>query len=107
MLRAARLPGAVFAGWTGDTTSTRDTLLLTMGHPFDLVANFAPFQQVVLDNAAGAILGVSTLGSDQVAYMDAAGNRNGEYDLGDFLAAVDRSHTGASGALASGAGGGR
>jgi M6 family metalloprotease-like protein len=100
-LRAARLPGAVFAGWTGDTTSTRDTLLLTMGHPFDLVANFAPFQQVVLDNAAGAILGVSTLRPDQAAYMDAAGNRNGEYDLGDFLAAVGRSHSGARGMLAS------
>lgn len=107
-LRAAPPPRAVFAGWTGDTTSTRDTLTLTMRHPFDLVANFAAFQEIVLGNAADAILGVSTLRSDQVGYMDAAGNRNGVYDLGDFLAAVDRSQIAASGSLASGPGrGGR
>jgi M6 family metalloprotease-like protein len=106
-LRAAHLPGTVFAGWTGDTTSTRDTLILTMHRPYDLLASFTAFQEVVLDNAADAVLGGSTLGPDQVAYLDAAGNRNGVYDLGDFLAAVDRSQAGVSGALAWRSGGRR
>jgi M6 family metalloprotease-like protein len=33
VLRAAEQPGAVFARWTGDTTSRQDTLALTMRHP--------------------------------------------------------------------------
>jgi len=30
------------------------------------------------------------LAGEDVLYLDATGNRNGSYDLGDFLAAVDR-----------------
>jgi M6 family metalloprotease-like protein len=100
-LRADPPPGAAFSSWTGDTSSTRDTLTLTMSRPFDLRANFAAFQAVVLVNAAEAILGISTLPSDQVAYLDAAGNRDGVYDVGDFLAAVDRSEAVATGSVAS------
>jgi hypothetical protein len=90
-LRAAPQSGAVFAGWTGDTTATRDTLILIMRHPFDLMANFVAVQVVVLGNAADALLGTTMLAAEEAAYLDAVGNRNGVYDLGDFLAASDRS----------------
>jgi M6 family metalloprotease-like protein len=90
-LQAAPQAGAVFAGWTGDTTATRDTLSLVMRHPFDLMANFVAVQNVVLGSAADALLGTSVLLQDEAAYLDAVGNRNGVYDLGDFLAAADRS----------------
>jgi hypothetical protein len=89
-LRAAPQPGAVFTGWTGDTTTTADSLSLTMRHPFDLMANFVAVQEVVLSSAADALLGNETIQSAQAAYLDAVGNRNGVYDLGDFLAAADR-----------------
>jgi hypothetical protein len=90
-LTAAPQPGAVFAGWTGDTTTTADTLTLTMRHPFDLMANFVAVREVVLDSAADALLGDAGLLAEEAAYLDAVGNRNGVYDLGDFLAAADRS----------------
>ena len=35
--------------------------------------------------------GTANLRPEEAAYLDAAGNRNGMYDLGDFLAAEDRS----------------
>jgi Divergent InlB B-repeat domain len=90
-LRAAPQSGAVFAGWSGDTTSTRDTLTLLMHRPFDLLANFVAIQEVVLTTAAQALFGTSMLESSEATYLDAVGNRNGIYDLGDFLAAFDRS----------------
>jgi M6 family metalloprotease-like protein len=90
-LTAAPQASAVFAGWTGDTTGTGDSLTLVMNHPFDLMANFVAVQPVVLTNAADALLGTSTLRPEEVAYLDAIGNRDGVYDLGDFAAAVDRS----------------
>jgi hypothetical protein len=43
--------------------------------------------------AAEALLGGAVLSAQEGVYLDAAGNRNGQYDLGDFLAAVDRSAT--------------
>jgi hypothetical protein len=62
-----------------------------MQHPFDLVANFVAVQNVMLGNAADALLGLTALVPPEAAYLDAVGNRNGVYDLGDFLAATDRS----------------
>jgi hypothetical protein len=62
-----------------------------MRHPFDLMANFVAVQVVVLGNAADALLGTTMLAAEEAAYLDAVGNRNGVYDLGDFLAASDRS----------------
>jgi M6 family metalloprotease-like protein len=90
-LRAAPQPDAVFLNWTGDTTSVRDTLTLRMQHPFSVVANFIAVQQVSLTAAADALLGTAVLETPQGVFLDAAGNRNGLYDLGDFLAAVERS----------------
>jgi hypothetical protein len=97
LLRADPQPNAVFAGWSGDTSSTRDTLTLTVSRPFELKANFVGTRNIALGDAANAILGTSSLPGEDVLYLDATGNRNGSYDLGDFLAAVDRSETSASG----------
>jgi hypothetical protein len=91
VLRAATQPNAVFLGWTGDTTASGDTLTLLMRRPFDLIANFVEVQLVGLNNAAAALLGTGELRSEEATYLDAVGNRNGVYDLGDFLAATDRS----------------
>jgi M6 family metalloprotease-like protein len=89
-LRAAPQPDAVFLGWTGDTTASNDSLTLVMRRPFDLMANFVATQAVALTSAADAILGTALLRPEEAAYLDAVGNRNGVYDLGDFLAASDR-----------------
>jgi hypothetical protein len=62
-----------------------------MLHPFDLTASFVGIRDVALSKAADALLGTTNLVSDDARYLDAAGNRNGHFDLGDFLAAVDRS----------------
>jgi hypothetical protein len=56
-----------------------------------LAANFVAVRDIVLVGAADALLGNGSLLSDEAAYLDAVGNRNGVYDLGDFLAAADRS----------------
>jgi hypothetical protein len=89
-LRAAPQANAVFVGWTGDTTASKDSLTLVMSHPFDLMANFVAVQPVALTSAADALLGSALLSPEEAAYLDAVGNRNGVYDLGDFLAASDR-----------------
>jgi M6 family metalloprotease-like protein len=89
-LRAAPPEDAVFLRWTGDTTASNDTLTLQMLHPYNVTANFLAVQPVTITEAAGGLFGTSPLGTQQGVYLDAAGNRNGVYDLGDFLAAVDR-----------------
>lgn len=92
-LEAAPQEGAVFAGWTGDTVTTQERLTLTMLRPFDLTANFVAVRPVALAGAAEALLGTASLLPEEAAYLDATGNRNGVYDLGDFLAASDRAST--------------
>lgn len=89
-LRAAPQKDAVFLRWTGDTAATNDTLTLRMLHPFSVTANFIAVQTVAIPDAAGALFGTAPLAAQQSVYLDAAGNRNGVYDLGDFLAAVAR-----------------
>jgi hypothetical protein len=90
-LRAAPQADAVFLNWSGDTTAMHDTLTLRMLRPFSLTANFIPVQPVRISDAAGALFGTAALETQEGLYLDAAGNRNGVYDLGDFLAAVERS----------------
>jgi immune inhibitor A len=41
---------------------------------------------VTLPWAVGQVLGQGTLGSAQTAHLDSLGNRNGSFDVGDFLA---------------------
>ncbi len=90
-LRAAPQADAVFLRWTGDTTTSHPTLTLRMLHPFSVTANFIAIQPVTITDAAGALFGMAPLETQEGVYLDAAGNRNGVYDLGDFLAAAERS----------------
>ncbi len=99
-VRANAQPDAVFLGWSGDTTTATDTLTLIMRRPFDLTANFIAVQVVQLSGAADALFGTANLRPEEAAFLDAAGNRNGVYDLGDFLAAEDRSRASASAEIA-------
>jgi M6 family metalloprotease-like protein len=165
--------GAVLDGWRGDTTSTRDTLVLVMNRVWAVEAVFAPLLAVTAPSPPGAVMGASyalslaasgglgtygwtvasgslppglrlssggaisgipeqtgsfpatlrvasgsqtkavpltlsvtapalvtatvlgalvgtgdTLGTDEARYLDLLGNRNGRFDVGDFLAFV-------------------
>lgn len=86
--------GHRFVGWTGDTTSTDSSLVLTMNRNWVLSAQFsytAPFSTA---SAASDLLGVPSLSSAQRTLLDQQGNNNGTYDLGDFLAWVTLSGQG-------------
>ena len=50
-------PDSVFDGWSGDTVSFRDTLVLTMRRPYTLSARFAPVLSAAADSAPVAIMG--------------------------------------------------
>jgi hypothetical protein len=88
-------PDSVFSGWSGDTTSARDTLVLSMQRPYTLAARF-----VGLEAPVHELLGIdSLLTPEERSYFDNAGNGNGRFDLGDFLAWVTRTGARPSGAL--------
>ncbi len=83
--------GAVFGGWSGDTTSSSATLLLPMGRGYNVVATFTGAVAVALGDATAEILGTPTLTAPQKTFLDQTGNNNGSFDLGDFLSFVRRS----------------
>ena len=87
-LTASPPSGTYFAGWSGDTTASAPTLTLPMSRPYTVNANFVAQVAVDVNAAANTLLGTATLAPDQIAYLDARGNQNGVYDLGDFLAFV-------------------
>ena len=83
-LTGAALPGATFLGWSGDTTSSNPIITLPMGRPYTVTANFATTADVVTQ-----LLGPATpLSIAQQLALDARGNNNGSFDIGDFLAWV-------------------
>jgi M6 family metalloprotease-like protein len=81
--------GAEFVGWRGDTT-TRGAIDLSMDRPYDLAAVFVPTVTIDAGMAARALMGGPQLSAAQVAYLDAIGNQNGSYDVGDYLAWLRR-----------------
>ena len=85
-LTATPSGGATFTNWTGDTTTNNATLVLPMGKPYSVTANFTGAVAVTYDQATDAILGVAALTGPQATYLDAVGNNNAVYDLGDYLA---------------------
>ncbi len=89
-LTATPTEGMTFAGWTGDTTAITLALTLAVGRPFDLVATFTPTVAVTATDALQAVLGGTPLTEAQRVFLDLLGNRNGAFDLGDFLALVRR-----------------
>ncbi len=50
-------PDSVFDSWSGDTTSTRDTLVLTMRRPYTLSGRFVPVLSVGQEAPPAAIMG--------------------------------------------------
>ena len=85
-LTAQAESGAAFAGWTGDTTSPGATLVLNMAHPYSVTANVAgPY---TLASLVAALVGNGILTTVDLNYLDQSGNKNGQFDVGDFLAWV-------------------
>jgi len=85
-LTATPTGGGLFTNWTGDTTTTNASLVLPMGRPYSVTANFSGAVAVSYDQATDAILGITPLTGPQATYLDALGNNNATYDLGDYLA---------------------
>jgi hypothetical protein len=61
-----------------------------MLRPFDVTAHYLTIREVPLATAADVLFGKEALLTEQSTYLDVVGNRNGVFDLGDFLSAVDR-----------------
>ncbi len=85
-LTASRGPGQSFIGWSGDSTASGAVLKLTMTRPFSEVANFAPTDSVISQLLTGA----GAITPAVLSLLDQVGNRNGRFDLGDFVAWLDR-----------------
>jgi len=91
-LTATPAPGGAvfFTGWTGDTVSASPTLVLPMGRPYDVTALFTTSAIVPREEARAGLLGTTTLSAEQRQQLDALGNQNGYYDVGDYLALLQR-----------------
>ncbi|MBA2626660.1 MAG: hypothetical protein H0U85_01470 [Gemmatimonadales bacterium] len=85
-LTATAPEGTFFGGWSGDTTSSSPALTLPMARAYSVRATFLSQVAVTVNAAADALLGRSSLTAEQASYLDSRGNRNGTFDLGDFLA---------------------
>lgn len=90
-LTATPAAGAVFAGWRGDTTAAGTALVLPMAKPYDLEASFVTEVAVAVADATAEVLGTPRLTVPQKEFLDQVGNRNGFFDLGDYLALLTRS----------------
>ena len=76
--------GFLFGGWSGDTIATAATITIAMARPYSVAASFLTTADVVAQ-----ILGpTQPLTVQQQQYLDALGNNNGSFDIGDFLAWV-------------------
>lgn len=89
-LTATPTAGAVFTGWRGDTATANLNLTLPMGRSYDLEVGFLTEVPVAIADATTEILGGSRLDQNQKTFLDQIGNRNGLYDLGDYLALLKR-----------------
>ncbi|HKC41162.1 MAG TPA: hypothetical protein VKC15_16595, partial [Gemmatimonadales bacterium] len=83
-LTATPTTGATFAGWSGDTVTRNPIITLPMGRPYTVTAVFVTTADVVAH-----LLGpTAPLTLVQQQALDANGNNNGSFDVGDFLAWV-------------------
>lgn len=82
--------GADFVGWRGDTTTAAATVSVQMNRPYDFTALFVQSAAIDAGAAARALLGGPPLDAASAAYLDTIGNRNGSYDVGDYLAWLRR-----------------
>jgi M6 family metalloprotease-like protein len=89
-LTATAPSGVLFAGWVGDTASSNNVLQLRVARPYDLVARFLAELVISEADATADLLGSPRLTAEQRSYLDTFGNRNGSYDVGDYLAYLRR-----------------
>ncbi len=89
-LTAIPSAGAEFVGWRGDTTSRVPALSLAMSRAWDVTALFVNSAAIDAGAAARALLGGPSLDANSAAYLDGIGNRNGTFDVGDYLAWLRR-----------------
>lgn len=82
--------GVEFLGWRGDSVTSATTLDLVVRAPYDLIAEFVPFFAIDAAAATTDVLGGQPLDAAGRQYLDATGNRNGSYDIGDLLAWLRR-----------------
>ena len=88
-LTATAAPGSLFAGWGGvPACSTASSCPVTVGAETAITARFIP--QPPAGVAAGELLGNPRLTPVQVPALDEAGNHNCRFDVGDYLALLDR-----------------
>ncbi len=88
-LTAVADPGFLFAGWSGvPACSTAPSCAVTVSAETVVTARFIP--QPPAGVAAGNLLGRPHLTPEQVHALDEAGNHNGRFDVGDYLALLDR-----------------
>ena len=86
-LTATPSGGNSFAGWTGDTTFSNPVIVLPMGRPYTVTANF--LGTLATADVVAQLLGpTAPLSAAQIQYLDSQGNNNGVFDIGDFLAWV-------------------
>ena len=88
VLDATPATGTLFAGWTGDTATTQRRLVLRMTRPYTIAARFAPTDSAIAQLTVG-----SGLSASDRTLLDDLGNGNGRFDVGDFVAWLDRSGT--------------
>ena len=95
-LSAAPRTGFFFGGWTGDSVSADPVMALKMHRPYNLIATFIAEQVIPVQDATDELLGSPRLTEAQRGYLDQLGNRNAGYDVGDYLALLDRTGVSAS-----------
>jgi immune inhibitor A len=78
--------GSSFVGWSADTVTGSAVLALRAVRPYRLVVTFAGTADVVSQLLAGH----SGLSGGQLLVLDGLGNNNGGFDVGDFVAWLDR-----------------
>lgn len=83
-------PGVEFLGWRGDSVTRASALDLLVSTPYDLVAEFVSLVAIDAAAATADVLGGPPLDEAARHYLDATGNRNGGYDIGDLLAWLRR-----------------
>ncbi len=92
-LKAVAGAGDEFVGWTADTITGSPIVVLTAARPYRLAATFVGTADVVRQLLNGA----GVLNAGQLTALDYLGNHNLRFDLGDFVAWLDRNAATVSG----------
>jgi hypothetical protein len=88
-LAATAAPGSLFAGWSGiSSCASAPACTVTVSAETTVTARFIP--QPPAGVAAGDLLGNPHLTPEEQRALDQAGNHNGRFDVGDYLALLDR-----------------